>query len=126
MDTICFKKKCINCCRETQMPLSISDIKRIEQIGFKQELFVYSNEGWVQLKNKNGLCVFHTGEKCSIYEHRPEGCTLYPVIFDYDTKQAILDDECPYRTTFSITRHIRTQLSKLVSNIILERNKRLR
>jgi len=107
------------------MPLSISDIRRIEQIGFEQEFFVYSNDGWVQLKNNNGFCVFHTGEKCSIYEYRPEGCTLYPVIFDYDMKQAIIDDECPYRTTFLITRQIRTQLFKLVSKIIFERNKRL-
>lgn len=125
MDNICVKKKCIICCRETQMPLSLMDIKRIEKIGFTQDFFVDSQEGWLQLKNKYGLCVFHTGEKCSIYKHRPEGCKLYPVIFDYDTKQATLDDDCSYRTMFLISGQIRKQLSELVSRIILERNKRL-
>lgn len=125
MENICLKKGCIVCCTDTQMPLSSNDIKRIEALGFKKDSFVVSQKGWLQLKNLNGLCVFHDGKRCSIYKHRPEGCKLYPVIFDYDRKQDILDKECPYNTSFSLSQHTRIQLYTLVSTIIRERYKRL-
>ena len=125
MENICLSTGCIDCCTETQMPLSSGDIKRIENLGFKKDSFVVSKKGWQQLKNLNGRCVFHDGKHCKIYENRPEGCKLYPVIFDYDRKQAILDEECPYNKSFSLSYHSRKQLYTLVSIMIRERYKRL-
>lgn len=63
------------------MPLTKADIERIVRLGYSPEQFmVYSNELW-RLKNINGRCVF-LGENglCKIYEHRPLGCRLYPLI----------------------------------------------
>jgi uncharacterized protein len=125
MDSICLKKRCIACCVDTQMPLSLQDISRIEGLGFAKDYFVVSTKGWLQLKNRDGRCVFHNGTRCEIYDHRPKGCRLYPVIFDYDTKRPVLDEDCPYKEEFSITDAARKELLQLVSRIMAERYKRL-
>ncbi len=107
------------------MPLSKTDIKRIESLGYFYDFFVDTHDGWLQLKNRDGLCVFHNGKKCLIYEHRPEGCQLYPMIFDKDNNCAILDEECPHRTKFLITMSSRKKLFHLVSKIESERFQRM-
>jgi len=61
--------------------------------------------------------------KCLIYEHRPEGCRLYPIIFDKENNCAILDEDCPYRTIFLITNNSRRKLFHLVSIIESERSR---
>jgi len=117
--------KCIQCCKDTGMPLSQRDIMRIESLGYSRDFFVDIHDGWLQLKNRDGLCVFHDGRKCLIYEHRPEGCQLYPIIFDKDTNCAILDEECPHRTKFLITLSSRKKLFYLVSEVESERFQRM-
>ena len=125
MVNVCINAKCVQCCKDTCMPLSKMDIKRIESLGYSYDFFVGIRDGWLQLKNKDGYCVFHNGKKCLIYEHRPEGCHLYPIIFDKDNNCAILDEECPYKTNFLITTKLRKRLFHLVSQIQLERCKRI-
>ena len=117
MKSPCRHFNCIQCCKETVMLLSNADIKRIENLGFPRDLFVDDVEGWLQLKNQNGHCVFHDGMKCLIYTHRPEGCTLYPVIYDMDNDCAIIDEDCPYGSHFSMSLDVRKQLFSLVSRI---------
>ena len=107
------------------MVLSDTDIDRIKSLGFSRDFFVDIHNGWLQLKNRDGRCVFHNGIKCSIYDHRPEGCQLYPVIFDKDNNCAILDEECPYRTKFLITQILRKKLFLLVSRIESDRFQRM-
>jgi len=107
------------------MPLSLHDISSIEDLGFNRVFFVKNNKGWLQLKNKDGRCIFHDGKKCRIYDHRPEGCQIYPVIFDYETKKPVLDKDCPYNDVFEITDELRKTLHDLVSRIMTERYKRL-
>lgn len=126
MNSLCINFKCIQCCKNTNMLLSDTDIKRIEKLGFLCDFFVNSCDGWLQLKNRDGRCVFHDGMKCLIYEHRPAGCQLYPIIFDKDNNCAILDEECPYRTKFFITQSLRKKLFHLVSRVISERSLRMR
>ena len=38
---------------------------------------------------------------CSVYDSRPLGCRMYPVILDNDDS-AILDDLCPHKSEFDI------------------------
>jgi Fe-S-cluster containining protein len=106
------------------MLLSTKDIKRIESLGYSCDFFVDIHDGWFQLKNRDGHCVFHNGMKCLIYKHRPKGCQLYPIIFDKENNCAILDEECPYRTKFLITMSSRKKLFDLVSIIESERFQR--
>ncbi|MBY9020541.1 MAG: YkgJ family cysteine cluster protein [Candidatus Lokiarchaeota archaeon] len=98
------KNKCVdcgNCCRETEMILSASDIARIKNNNLKnlsRNNFVKKTEdGLFQLKNINGCCVFlnPTTNFCEIYMVRPEGCRFYPLIYDSDKKLCVLDHECP-------------------------------
>ena len=113
--------KCNQCCLETNMPLSNQDIERIRGLGFDTNFFANESEGWLQLKNHDGRCVFHNGKICSIYENRPEGCRLYPIIYDKDKNCAILDEDCPHRNKFQLSKGIMKQLYDLVSRLECER-----
>jgi len=124
MSNQCLDIKCIQCCKETNMLLTYQDIEKITKLGYDSTSFVEELDGWLQLKNSQGRCVFHTGETCSIYQHRPKGCTLYPVVYDNDNHCAILDRECPLRHTFSFGRHHAEKLDKLISVLKDERTQR--
>jgi len=104
------------------MLLSNNDIKNIENKGFNRNFFVKSKKGWLILKNKDGKCVFHNGKICLIYESRPEGCKLYPLIFNRELKSAIVDEECPYQDNFRFDKKNVNQLYRLVTQMIYERN----
>lgn len=126
MTRCCLETKCIQCCLETNMLLSYRDIEIIEKLGHQKDFFVVEKEGWLQLRNHHGRCVFHNGNKCTIYNHRPEGCSLYPIVYDKTNKQAILDDECPQKTLFSLPKTKQEQLRTLVRLLQKERTQRLR
>ncbi|MCR8453715.1 MAG: YkgJ family cysteine cluster protein [Crenarchaeota archaeon] len=79
--TICTSNKCFDCCLETEMPLTIDDIKRIVRLGYEPEHFMEFNNGLWRLKNVNGKCVFlNERGLCEIHKHKPVGCRLYPII----------------------------------------------
>jgi Fe-S-cluster containining protein len=95
---------CGVCCTETEMLLSIKDIKCLEKRGFSQNQFVnFDKNGYAVLKNRDGYCVFYDlkNHKCIVYEDRPAGCRVYPVIFDEETG-IILDDICQSRNTIGL------------------------
>ena len=121
MISLCINIKCIQCCKDTNMLLSKTDIKRIESLGYSCDFFVDTQNGWFQLNNRDGHCVFHNGMKCLIYEHRPEGCKLYPIIYDKDKKHVVFDKDCPQRDKFHMSKSITKQLYDLVSKIECER-----
>jgi hypothetical protein len=106
------------------MLLTAQDIDRIASLGYDRTFFVEELNGWLQLKNAHGRCVFHTGERCSIYDHRPEGCMLYPVVYNTDRRSAILDAECPQKQRFSIGEHNVRKLMLLISTLHDERSQR--
>jgi len=94
---------CGVCCTETEMLLSQKDIIRLEKKGFSKKHFAkYNRQGYAQLKNREGYCVFYNAEKrkCRVYVDRPEGCRVYPVILD-EEKGIVLDDICDSRNTIS-------------------------
>jgi Fe-S-cluster containining protein len=94
---------CGLCCKDTEMLLSKQDISCLEQIGFRQNLFVnYTNEGYAQLKNRDGYCFFYNLKlrQCSVYTDRPAGCRVYPVIID-EEKGIVLDHICKSRSSIT-------------------------
>ena len=125
MKSPCIDLICIQCCKNTHMILSKKDVDRIQSLGFSYDFFCDIHDGWLQLKNKEGLCVFHDSKKCLIYENRPEGCQLYPVIYDSDNECAIFDKECPHQSKFIISAHLKNKLFNLVSRVISERSQRM-
>jgi len=109
---------CGICCTETEMLLSKEDIKRIEQKGFRKKYFLkIDKNGYAQLKNHDGYCVFYNIEKhqCNIYPDKPSGCSVYPVILDEEIG-IIIDDICPEKTT--ITPKEKEEKGKTVINLL--------
>lgn len=125
MKGFCVRYKCIQCCLETEMPLSNEDVERIKGLGFEFDFFVVSRNGWLQLKNSDGRCVFNDGKQCLIYSNRPEGCKLYPITYDEDEKCVVLDEDCPHRDSFKISEVELKLVSALVSKLKKERMQRM-
>jgi hypothetical protein len=125
MKSCCMHHKCIQCCLETEMPLSKEDIERIKRLGFDYDYFVVNRDSWLQLKNCDGRCVFNDGKQCLIYENRPEGCKLYPIIYDEDENCATLDEDCPHRDEFKISEVELEMVSFLVTKLKNERIQRM-
>jgi Fe-S-cluster containining protein len=124
MSNCCLETKCMQCCVDTNMILSYRDIETIQKIGYDYHFFVSEHNGWLQLQNDKGRCVFHNGTQCTIYDKRPEGCTLYPMVYDKDLKSAILDSECPQRHCFPLVKSTEQQLFDLIATLERERNQR--
>ena len=109
---------CGVCCTETEMLLSNEDIKRLEKLGFHKKYFVkFDKAGYALLKNREGYCVFYdlTKKQCSVYESKPSGCCVYPVILDENTG-IIIDEIC--QTRDSITLEEKEEKGKEVINLL--------
>ncbi|NOY12061.1 MAG: YkgJ family cysteine cluster protein [Archaeoglobi archaeon] len=91
----CTEIGCCECCRDTEMQLSERDIRRIEKLGYSREDFSVEVDGVRVLRNVDGSCYFLKDCRCEIYEHRPLGCRLYPVVYDVETRRATVHDFCP-------------------------------
>ncbi len=116
---------CGNCCTDTIVPVTHHDLKRLSKgTGLKAERFCafYKADdfddggeglGWVELaegrrvlglkkQDKADACFFFKDERCSVYEHRPITCRVYPFQLDFNrqgqvTRMSINDAvECPY------------------------------
>jgi len=115
---------CGICCQETMMELSSDDIERLEKAGFLLEEFVIVNEEGACLRNVDGHCCFYSSsdKKCKIYEKRPLGCYIYPVIYG-PKKGAIVDKLCPrgYMITEQELREKEKILTELLKKIDNER-----
>ena len=107
------------------MPLSNGDVEQIKGLGLDYDSFVVSRDGWLQLKNYDGRCVFNDGKQCMIYENRPEGCKLYPITYDEDENCAVLDEDCPHRNSFKISEVELELVSFLVAKLKNERIQRM-
>jgi len=102
------------------MELSSEDIKRLEKMGFRLEEFVVTDNGVARLRNIDGYCIFYNraNKKCQIYEKRPMGCRLYPVVY-LANEGAIVDELCPMGHTIS-EKELKTKekiLEKLLKKI---------
>ena len=124
MENCCIRFKCTQCCLETEMPLSKKDIERIKRLGFDYDSFVVNRDGWLQLRNHNGKCIFNDGKQCLIYENRPEGCKSYPIIYDEDENCATLDEDCPHRDEFKMSEINSGIVTSLVTKLKNERRQR--
>ncbi len=88
---------CGQCCMATEMVLTVEDVERIASLGYRLEDFAEVRRGFLRLRNHDGRCVFLDPETrgCRIYEHRPLGCRLYPLIYDVEEDTVAMDGFCP-------------------------------
>ncbi len=101
------------------MILLRSDIERIKSLGYDESFFVREMYGYKVLKNINGYCVFYnpSTKKCRIYQARPLGCRLYPIIYD-EKRGIIVDSYCPLANT--VTKDELFRASRVIDKIINE------
>lgn len=100
-ETPCQALGCYHCCKGTEMTLSERDLARIAQAGHDPADFSLEVDGYLQLRNRAGLCWFHDGTRCTIYPHRPDGCRTYPVIY-LDHLEGVIDEDCLYPERFEM------------------------
>ena len=115
----CFEIGCFECCKETEMPLSCEDIKRIENLGYDMKDFSLEKDGVRVLKNVDGKCYFLKGGRCTIYEFRPLGCRIYPIVYDVERNKATVDEFCPLHREIpaSQVKKFEKVLLKLISEV---------
>jgi Fe-S-cluster containining protein len=107
------------------MIVSLNDINLIlENIkNISVDDFISKNhEGFFQLKNKNGRCVFFNSSKkeCRIYNYRPKGCQFYPLIYDPIDKRCILDKDCPNPVVLLSLQESRLKICKMLKEYLKE------
>jgi len=94
------KNDCGICCIDTEMMVSKKDINLILKSyspNLRKEDFVLESNGFFQLRNVNGYCIFLdiSTKTCKIYNNRPQGCRFYPLTYDKDKKTCVFDEDCP-------------------------------
>lgn len=109
------------------MTLTEADVSLLESAGHSD--FVRLNSrGDLELKSRSGRCVFLTEEGCGVYELRPEGCRLFPLILDIQSNRVIRDECCPHWRDFPIdvVRAERLRQSVEIETAEAERRRRTR
>ena len=115
--TPCTIHSCVKCCIETHMPLTRFDIERILKQGYKIKDFVVKRKRERQLKNVNSRCVFLGDNGCKIYSFRPEGCRLYPLVYNENKGKGVIHDFCPYGHEFKVSRDDIEKLYALIKKL---------
>ena len=83
------------------MPLSLEDIKRLQNNGHQTGDFMVNRHGERRLRNVDGQCYFLDKDGCTVYEHRPRGCRLYPLVMDSRGK-IIVHTMCRLHKEFNV------------------------
>jgi hypothetical protein len=79
--------QCANCCRSLDVYLTEADAERLAggiDVPLSALLESAIDTGTAQAEGEWGVfrqrpCAFLKGKLCSVYEHRPESCRIYPV-----------------------------------------------
>ncbi len=107
---------CGKCCFDTEMPLTEEDLRRIEGLGYVKDEFSIRDGETRRLRNVNGRCYFLDDEnRCVIYEHRPEGCRLYPAVFDGE--KVVVDKICPKWREVKVCEGAKKRLLRLIERV---------
>ena len=121
----CLKYRCSECCIETEMQLSNRDIEILESLGYS-DFYETTSDGWTVLRNINGKCIFIHDGLCTVYNHRPEGCLIYPLFYDDVKKVEVLDSDCVHREEFKPSQKDIDRLRSHVKQLKLERKTKSR
>ncbi len=131
----CLAKGCSACCHDNEMLLTESDVARIRAARPGVDFFFQNADGFLQLRTKDAPpampgagrpCVFLAADgRCTVHDVRPEGCRLYPAVWDAEAERAILDGEyCPHTDGFSLPSATRDAVRRLAGRLMSERDRR--
>lgn len=96
------------------MSLTEADVRRLERAG-NRGFYQLHDDGTLRLRNVEGRCVFLESGQCIVYPDRPDGCTLYPLIWFTEDGQAGLHDFCPHRHEFRFNQGDREWLRRSIT-----------
>lgn len=131
----CEQHGCSACCHDIEMLLTEADLKRLRRIRPEEAFWFLADDGHLQLHNRDAPaapgghgrpCWFldETG-KCSVWADRPEGCRLYPAIWDEGLRAATLDaDYCPHTDGFRLPKSMDDATRRLAQRLMAERDAR--
>lgn len=131
----CLEHGCSACCHDIEMLLTDEDVARISAAKPGTEFWFLAEDGHRQLKTRDGPaarggsgkpCVFLSPDgTCSIHSVRPEGCRIYPAVWDEDAHRVHLDQEyCPHTDGFLLAPATRDAALRLVNRLQAQRTAR--
>jgi len=148
----CLAMGCSACCHDIEMLLTEDDVRRIRAhlgpAGNPLDFHFEAEDGYLQLRTRNGPaakgwqggsglvqlgggpprpCIFLSEDgRCSIHDVRPEGCRLYPLVWDDGLRAAELDDlYCPHTQGFLATAAAGDAVQRLAQRLHAERDARM-
>ena len=120
-DLPCIRNACTICCHDTNMPLSLADMERLTSFGHRLADFseLDEEEGYLRLRNtEEGACHFLDEKgRCSVQHAKPEGCRLYPFIYDEEDDRIVRDYICPFNREFEPPADVETRVRELVGRL---------
>lgn len=119
----CLELDCRRCCHDTAMTLTEADVARLRNRGHR-DFWRCNDSGDLQLVNRGGCCVFLTDAGCAVYDDRPEGCRLYPLVLDLVSGRVERDDTCPAADRFGFGSDAAERLRLSVRTEARERDRR--
>lgn len=75
--------KCANCCRSLDVFLTPNDAERLSPVSFISLDQVLDHQAgqavgeWAKFTHQP--CIFLNDKRCTIYDHRPDSCRMYPI-----------------------------------------------
>lgn len=132
----CLEKGCSVCCHDTEMLLTDADVARLSAQWPDLPFWREADDGYLELQIRPGNPVAgHIGQPCifldakglcTTFESRPEGCRLYPGLWDDVLGLARLDDEhCPHTDGFRMTLGTGQAIRDLAARLHAERDHRM-
>lgn len=115
----CVARPCSACCHDIEMLLTEADLARLQAARPGEDFWFRAEDGYLQLRSRDGPpavgshaapgaaprpCWFLGADgSCTVWADRPEGCRLFPAVWDDDQGAAHLDsDWCPYTDGFRL------------------------
>lgn len=104
------------------MPLTLADMERLTARGERLEDFSQPDEedvGYVRLRNTDeGECHFLLADgRCRVQADKPEGCRLYPFIYNIDSDEVLRDSYCPFNRDFTPPPDVERRVRELISRL---------
>ena len=126
----CVKHTCTLCCHDTNMPLTLADMERLTARGERLDAFSQPDEediGYIRLRNtEKGACTFLAPDgRCRVQADKPEGCRLYPFIYDMDRDRVLRDSFCPFNKEFDAPPGTEQKVRALVARLEAEARARV-
>ncbi len=134
----CTTEPCSQCCHDIEMLLTEADLERLQAARPGEEFWFQADDDYLQLRTRDGPpatgspggspCWFLGDDGlCTVWADRPEGCRLYPAVWDDGLRRAVLDsDYCPHTDGFRLPKAMDDATRRLAGRLEGERDERIR